>query len=45
MSNKKLNKQNKNKGNVAVKIVAGLLVLFTVLGSCFSFIYYLVANI
>ena len=43
MSNKKENKQN--KGNLGVKVVAGLLVLFTVLGSCFSFIYYLVSNI
>jgi len=45
MSNKKTNKQPITKGNIAVKIVASLLVLFTVLGSCFTFIYYLISNI
>lgn len=45
MAKKIENKTKKNKSDIKVKIVAGLLVLFTVLGSCFTFIYYLISNI
>jgi len=45
MAKKVENKVKKNKGNIGVKIVASLLVLFTILGSCFTFIYYLLSNI